>query len=188
MIDPKSNALACISLPWTSYIIYTVKNCQILVKNSLWQVQQETRETLQRPFRVKQKTRRAIRKFSVCASNLAFYHRGWSAMLSEFAVKRWKVFEESLGRDETRCQTWHELFYKSPCYPMMPYICCIWSFPQSRSLVSSPPCLCQICRRTTGRSCWTFLCWQKRCWNSKLRASAPLVIPWQGRVLVLNKK
>lgn len=76
---------------------------------------------------------------------------------------------------------------KRQFYPTMPYICCIWSFLQSRSLVSSPPCPCQICRRTKERSCWTFLCWQKRRWNSKLKASAPLVRPWQGRVLVLNR-
>lgn len=129
---------------------------------------------------------RAVRKF-MFMSSLALYHKDWRAMLSEFAVRLWKVSEESLGRDETPRQTSHKLFHKSSSYSMMPYICCIWSFPQSRSLVSSPPCLCQICRRTTERNCWTFLCWQKRRWNSKLRASAPLVIPWQGRVLVLNK-
>lgn len=103
---------------------------------------------------------------------------------------------KSLGRDEAPHQTCHELFftinfitgkYKSLCYPMIPYIYCIWSFPQSRSLVSSPLCPCQICRRTRERNCWTFLCWQKRRWNSTLRASAPLLKPWQGRALVLNK-
>ena len=106
------------------------------------------------------------------------------------------VSEESPDRDETPRKTctncvfannFKTRHFKSLCYPMMPYICCIWSFPQSRSLVSSPPCPCQICRRTKERSCWTFLCWQKRRWNSKLKASAPLVIPWRGRVLVLNK-
>ena len=33
-------------------------------------------------------------------------------MLNEFADRFWKVSEESLGRDETQRQTYHELFHK----------------------------------------------------------------------------